>query len=74
MTSNLVNMTNPLIDTATTIDEENAALQLSLLNYLLGLIILIMINIGPYAYYKFYKNKKILASNNTGIIGNKQAI
>jgi hypothetical protein len=30
--------------------------------FMLGMILLVLINIGPYMYYKFIKNKKIFKS------------
>lgn len=36
--------------------------QFTILGYLLGLLFLLSINLGPYCYYKFVKNKKIFKS------------
>lgn len=40
----------------------NLNMQFSLIGFLIGILLLITINIGPYMYYKFIKNKKITKS------------
>ncbi len=43
--------------------ESNDKVKIWILGYIICLILLILINTGPYLYFKFFKNKKISKSN-----------
>lgn len=46
-------------------NHENPLDSVSIVGYLLGLILLFCVNVGPYLYFKFYKNKKITGSSSS---------
>jgi len=43
--------------------ESNDKIKIWILGYVISLILLILINTGPYLYFKLFKNKKITKAN-----------
>lgn len=41
--------------------------QMTVFSYIIGLIIILLINAAPYAYYKYVKNKKVFSRSNTSL-------
>ncbi len=46
--------------------------EISILGYLIGIFLILLINLGPYGYFRLYKNKKITKSSI--LIQSKQTI
>lgn len=55
--SSETNSSNNLVDNKLPLSN-----QFTTFGFLIGLLLLVLINIGPYMYYKFVKNKKIFKS------------
>lgn len=61
-------ISNSIVNSISSTSDANSDNRLELSNqfstagFLFGLLLLVLINIGPYLYYKFVKNKKIFKS------------